>query len=123
MAWVKSSPALIALFDGAVPDRPGVERRQMFGYPAAFANGQLFMGLHEQRFLLRLPDTARSELLAIGATAFEPMPGRSMREYVVLPATVVDDAALLKEWVGQALAHVTAMPPKPAKGQKRAGKR
>ncbi len=45
--WKKSSPALIAYFDKALPDDPRVERRQMFGYPCAFVNGQLFTGLHQ----------------------------------------------------------------------------
>jgi hypothetical protein len=39
--WKKSPPALIAVFDAAIAGRPGVVRRRMFGYPAAFLNGNL----------------------------------------------------------------------------------
>ena len=37
MAWKKSPAALVEAFDAVVP-APPAERRQMFGYPAAFVN-------------------------------------------------------------------------------------
>ena len=41
MAWKKAPAALIDLFGASLPDDPRIERRQMFGYPAAFVNGNL----------------------------------------------------------------------------------
>ena len=46
MAWKKSPPALIETFDAVLPGAPA-ERRLMFGYPAAFVNGNMFMSLFE----------------------------------------------------------------------------
>ena len=39
--WKKSPPELVATFDAAIAGKPGVERRQMFGYPCAFLNGNM----------------------------------------------------------------------------------
>lgn len=38
---------LIHLFDAVLPFGPEIERRKMFGYPAAFLNSHLFAGLHQ----------------------------------------------------------------------------
>ena len=54
MAWKKSPPAPVDTFTRVVPADPSIARRQMFGYPAAFVNGNMFAGLHEARFVLRL---------------------------------------------------------------------
>src|SRR5687767_8704266 len=56
--WRKPDPALVAEFEAALPGLPGAERRQMFGCPCAFVNGQLFAGVHEDRLLVRVPDAA-----------------------------------------------------------------
>jgi hypothetical protein len=81
MKWKKSPPALVERFSSLVP--PPAEQRKMFGYPAAFANGNLFMALHHENLILRLP---REQILKIkGARPFEPMPGRKMKEYIVAP--------------------------------------
>ena len=55
MAWRKSPQSLVDLFDDVVPDRPEMERRQMYVYPAAFVNGDMCMGLNQEDFIVRLP--------------------------------------------------------------------
>jgi hypothetical protein len=85
----------------------------MFGYPAAFAsNGHMFTGLHQDRWIIRLPDGARAELAAAGGTPFAPMPGRPMREYLVLPGAVLADAGALQVWLGRSLAYTEGLPAK-----------
>src|SRR5205823_5011727 len=59
MKMKPSPPKLIALFDDVVPGPPA-ERRKMFGYPAAFVNGHLFMGLFEDVLMLRLGEADRA---------------------------------------------------------------
>jgi TfoX/Sxy family transcriptional regulator of competence genes len=120
MAWEKSSPRLIAAFDALVPPPPA-ERRKMFGYPAAFVNGQLFMGLWQEELMLRLPEGDRSTLQRLGGKPFEPMEGRPMREYVSVPAGLIYDAVRLKPWVDKALAYARSLPPKFA-GKKKTAK-
>jgi TfoX/Sxy family transcriptional regulator of competence genes len=116
MPWKKSPPALIEAFDAALPRDPRAERRSMFGYPCAFVHGQMFTGLHEDRMIVRLDDRGRTELLAIpGAEPFEPLPGRLMKEYVVVPPRIVESGLALREWVERAFAYALSLPPKEKK--------
>ena len=75
-------------FASIVPDHPAVTIRPMFGQLSAFVNGNMFMGIFGEDVLVRLPEEDRAEVLGAGGRVFEPMPGRPMREYVVLPERV-----------------------------------
>jgi len=112
--WAKAPPHLVEAFDVAMNQIAGIERRPMFGYPAAFANGHLVTGLFEDRWMVRLPEDALAELTDAGGAPFEPMAGRPMRGYVTFPPDMVNDPAALRPWLDRALAHVLAMPPKAA---------
>lgn len=95
----------------------------MFGYPAAFVNGYLFAGLFENSMVLKLPAESRSELLKLpGAARFEPVPGRTMGEFVVIPPSVVKNHAQLKPWLGLAYDYVKSLPLKTKKKRIRSGK-
>jgi TfoX/Sxy family transcriptional regulator of competence genes len=117
MKLEKSPQELIELFESVQPGPPA-QARQMFGYPACFVNGNMFMGLHADRFIVRLPEDERAKLTTAGGTAFEPMPGRPMKEYVVLPEAVLKDKRKLKTWIGKALAYGSSLPPKAPKNNK-----
>ncbi len=85
----------------------------MFGYPTGFVGGHLATCLHEHRWVVRLSEDARAELLdEPGAARFEPMPGRPMKEYVVLPEAIVGDRAALDGRVDRAVAFARTLPPK-----------
>jgi TfoX/Sxy family transcriptional regulator of competence genes len=115
--WTKSPPELVEVFEAVFPGPPAVAR-QMFGYPAGFVNGNMFMGLHQHNMVLRLPEGPRAELLAMeGAATFEPMAGRPMKEYVVVPATLLAAPEALEPWVAKALAHGASLPVKAAKAK------
>jgi TfoX/Sxy family transcriptional regulator of competence genes len=121
VAWRKSPPDLIAAFDAALPDDRRVQRRSMFGYPCAFARGNMFTGLHQESLIVRLPEAERARLLRDpGAAVFEPMPGRQMKEYVAVPPEVVEDAEVLRGWMATALDYAASLPAKGPKGAKRA---
>jgi TfoX/Sxy family transcriptional regulator of competence genes len=122
MAWKKSSQGLIDRFDAVFP-APPAERRMMFGYPAGFVNGNMFMGLYQESLVLRLDDKARKELLDGGAKQFEPMKGRPMKEYVVAPAALITDDKGLERRIAQALAFASSLPPKAKKPVKRKAKK
>lgn len=93
--WRKSPPELITAFEAAFPGAPA-ERRQMFGYPAGFVGGNMFTGLFQEDWFVRLGEPKLSTLLKRpGARLFEPMPGRQMKNYVVLPPDTVDDRKTL----------------------------
>ena len=84
----------------------------MFGYPAAFVNGNMATALHQDEWMLRLGEEDRALLAAQGARAFEPMPGRPMREYVVLPKALLRDRRALAGWVRRAVGFTAALPAK-----------
>jgi len=111
-SWGKSPSELVDGFLAETAEIPGLEQRQMFGYPAAFANGHLVTSLYETRWIVRLPEDGIAELMQLGATAFEPMPGRPMRGYVAFPPDMVANPEALRPWLARALAHVLQMPPK-----------
>src|SRR5712691_13008330 len=88
MTMPKPDEASKAYFESLVPDDPRVQSRPMFGNRAAFVNGNMFLALFGSQVAVRLSDQDRAELLEQpGTSAFEPMPGRAMKEYVVLPET------------------------------------
>jgi len=119
MQWRKSPDGLVRRFTAVVPGDPAVERRPMFGYPAAFAGGNLFMSLFQDRMVLRLADADRRAFLKLdGARALEPMPGRSMREYVTVPPAMVTQTAALTPWIGRSLAYAKSLPAKAARGRR-----
>jgi len=95
------------------PGGPGVTRRRLFGQPAVFVNGNLFLGTFGEHVFVRLagPDRARARSEG-GMRPFEPMPGRAMAEYFVLPDTLLNDRRNASEWVRRGLAYVRTLPPK-----------
>lgn len=119
MAWRKSPPALVELFGAVLPDDPRVERRQMFGYPAAFVNGNMFAGLHQESFILRLSEKDRVTMQEKeGADSFMPMPGRIMREYVAIPGHILGDKPAAKRWLKRGFTYAAALPVKVKKPKK-----
>ena len=108
----KPDDASKAFFVSVVPERPDVRVRPMFGNVSAFVNGNMFMGLFGSDLFVRLPDTDRETLVKAGGAPFEPMPGRPMRECVVLPSKWRDQRKRVQEWVKRSLAWAQELPPK-----------
>jgi TfoX/Sxy family transcriptional regulator of competence genes len=111
MTFPSPSDADKAWFVALLPKAPGVTMRPMFGNYAGFVNGNMFLCLFGSQVAVRLDEAGRDELLsAAGSEPFEPVPGRPMREYVVLPAGWRDTAELADEWVGRSLEYAAGMP-------------
>lgn len=90
--FAKSPPELVARFDELAPLAGDADRKLMFGYPVCVLRGNMFMGLHADSLILRLNPADRAEFLdRYDAVLFEPMPGRPMKEYVIVPPAVVGD--------------------------------
>src|SRR5262249_22626636 len=104
-AWVKA-------FDAALADERRVERRKMFGYPAAFVGGNMAAGLHQDGLVLRLGDADRDELLRRGGRPFEPMPGRVMSGFALAPQSFVKNPSELRAWLDRSICHAASMPAK-----------
>ncbi len=120
MKWAKPSPEIIKAFDQRLPKVSGVEKRQMFGYPAGFINGTWFMGcFQENDIVLRLSDKDREEFLKLEqARQFEPMPGRAMREFVVIPSWLMSNPEQMMMWIYRALEYAAQLPPKTKKSKR-----
>ena len=116
--WRKAPAELKERFEAAVAGIEGLEQRQMFGYPAGFIGGNMTTGLHQESWIVRLPEAERQERLDAGWSVFEPMPGRPMREYVALPDEVAADPDQARAWVERAAAYVRGLPPKEPKPRK-----
>ena len=111
--FTRAPDSLVQSFGHAMQDFPMAEQRKMFGYPAAFINGQMFAGLFGDRMMLRLSETDRAKFMAEFETGlFEPMPGRPMKEYVLVPPSVLQAPAVLETWLNRALAYARSLPPK-----------
>jgi len=119
MQWKKTPPELAATFDRAAPKDPKVVRKPMFGYPALFLNGNMFAGTFQDKIVARLPEVERAKALKSGAKQFEPMPGRPMKEYIVVPAADVAKPAALAKWIERARGYAETLPAK-AKPTKKA---
>lgn len=116
--WRKPQPELVDRFHEIVAGIEGIEVRKMFGFPAGFVGGNMAVGLHQESFIVRLPEAERQARLADGWSLFEPMPGRPMREYVALPPEIAADVDAARDWMGRAAAHVRTLPPKEPKARR-----
>jgi hypothetical protein len=126
MQMPKSPPALIERFDAVAADFPEATRRLTFGYPCLYVGGNMVTGLFGESWHVRVGNDDTEELLRLpGARPFEPMPGRPMTGFTLLPEAIVDDDAAVREWVGRAIAHVSTMPvktPKPRTTKRKTAK-
>ncbi len=120
MAWKKNSAERIGLLDEAMRSFPCL-RKVMFGGPAYFVNDNMFAGLCQDSVILRLSPQDREKLLSAhdGATVFEPMPGRPMKEYVVLPESLYSDSTTMLEWLDRSFHYASSLPPKVSTGKKK----
>src|SRR5690348_7361818 len=113
MSWMKAPQSLVDLFAESLPQDPGVERRKMFGCPAAFVRGNMFAGVFQDQVFARVTPAEKADLEArYGPLPFEPMAGRPMKDYVRAPDEVIADEAALAELLARAFAHTAGLPPK-----------
>jgi len=115
----KSPPALVRRFDQLAELVPEATRRPMFGYPSCVLDGNMFMSLFQDKLVLRLGADDREALMTKnGGEPFEPMPGRAMKDYVVVPAGMVNTKRV-EPWVARSLEFARSLPAKAMKAAKR----
>jgi TfoX/Sxy family transcriptional regulator of competence genes len=102
-----------SFFRSMVPKGANITTRPMFGNVAAFLNGNLFMGLYGNDFLLRLPEKDVVALIeGEGASRFEPMKGRPMKGYVLVPRSWRKETGTLQKWIARSMELAGGLPPK-----------
>ncbi len=114
----KADVAVSARFESLIRREPGLEMRPMFGQPAAFLSGHLCVGVFGSDLFFRLgPEDRETASRIPGARAFEPMPGRAMREYVVLPESELKDKDRSRVWLERAVRFARTLPKKTGSGR------
>jgi TfoX N-terminal domain len=117
--FAKSPAELVERFDTVAADFPAAQRRLTFGYPCLYVGGNMVSGLFGSSWHVKLGPNERRELEAIPGTApFEPMPGRPMTGFTLLPPSIIDDDVAIHRWVQRAIEYGATLPPKVPKGKK-----
>jgi len=111
-SFTKSPAELVDRFAAVMDRYPDAQRKKMFGYPAAFVGGNMATGLFAEHWVVRLPDAEIADAKVAGADSFEPMPGRPMKAFVVIPSADVTDDTAIARWVERGLAHAASLPAK-----------
>lgn len=109
---------LAARIRALLSDRDDVAERPMFGGLTFMLGGHMCCGVNRDELIVRL-DPAEEEA-ALGRAHARPMDftGRPMRGFVAVRPEGLKGPAL-KRWVGQAVAHAEALPPKQPAGRRR----
>jgi TfoX/Sxy family transcriptional regulator of competence genes len=89
-------------------------RKAMFGYPVYFVNGNMFSGLFEDKLFLRIPEEMTRSLLArdIELSLLEPMKGRPMKNYRVIPSDLMHDDQAFGKILESSLTYTRTLPEK-----------
>ena len=116
MDW-KKAPEELVQFLSQKMENVNCDYRKMFGYPAYFINGNMFAGIHGEKLFLRLSESDVEEIMNahLNVTCFEPMPGRAMTGYVVLPKPIYSDEKLFDKWLEKSVKYVSTLPSKQKK--------
>jgi hypothetical protein len=113
-AWKKPDPALVERFHAALPAHPEAQPKKMFGYPACFVNGNFFVGMHNDNFVIRLPEDLKAKFPELArAEGFDPMgTGKGMKDWWVLPTRLTRSTASLAAFFEKTFAEVRQLAPK-----------
>lgn len=112
--------ATLTIFTKTCEVIPELKVRKVFGYPCGFVNGYMTVGVYQDDIFVRLPQEGQSTALQLaGAHHLEPMPGRAMKDYVVLPPRICSTPKTLVAWFRQAVDSAMQLPPKKSGGSGR----
>jgi TfoX/Sxy family transcriptional regulator of competence genes len=112
MPWPKPSAEKTQLLEHTLSGMG--ERRQLFGAPCWFTGGNMFTGVFGEDIFIRLSEADRAEASRAGAMPFQPVKGRTMREYAILPAALLAEATLTP-WLKKSYTYTSSLPAKPTK--------
>jgi TfoX/Sxy family transcriptional regulator of competence genes len=100
-------------FRSILPDDIRLTIRPMFGNIAGFVNGNMFTGLYGNDLFVRLSEEDCQELLKNkGTSVFEPMEGRPMKGYILIPRTWRNQPGVIRSWVSRSLDWTSKLPQK-----------
>lgn len=100
----------------ALGDVAGISEKRMMGGTSFFLHGNMIAGAdrpkgRECRFMFRVGKARNDEVAALPGADAMVQGGRRMRGFFFVEAALCDEA-LLKAYLGHALAHARSLPPK-----------
>jgi hypothetical protein len=105
------------LYERLVAGTPGVERKGK-AMPYTSRNGHMFSFLDPAGSMaLRLPPDARDEFLSRYGTTLAEQHGRTLKDYVIVPDSLLERTDELQEWFAQSHGWVGSLKPKPTTRQ------
>lgn len=116
MKFRKSPGETVEFLDELMKDIPG-DRKKMFGYPCYFVNGNMFAGLFADDLFFRVDPEKKASVLKTNPEyrEFEPLPGRIMKEYLVIPDPRNREQKKLYNIILASLEYASALPEKKKK--------
>lgn len=120
MIWKKPSEELSLFLEEKIASF-NVKKKKMFGCPAYFINDNMLAGVFQDDLFIRLSEADRIEIRSRydEAIPFEPIKGRIMKEYVVLPDTLYNNPEKFQEWLNRSFQYVSSLPSKKVKQNKK----
>lgn len=95
-----------------VSSNPGYSERKMFGGMSFIINGNMAVGVNEDKLIVRVGPDAYQEALGKPYASAEDMTGRAINGWVTIaPAGLGDDQAL-QSWVAKGVKYASSLPPK-----------
>ena len=116
MAWKKPSEELSIFLEESIKSFD-VKKKKMFGCPVFFSNDNMLTGVFENDIFIRLSEKDRKKIISENdeVIQFEPLKGRVMKEYVILPDHLYNDPETFQELLNLSYKYVSSLPSKKAK--------
>ena len=113
MAWKKPSLELTVYLEDKLSAFE-CQKRTMFGCPSYFVNGNMMAGVFQEDIFIRLSEADRKDisLSSDEVAPFEPIKGRKLKEYVVLPDSIYNDLDKFGIWLERSYNYVSSVPAK-----------
>ncbi|QCR20395.1 TfoX/Sxy family protein [Agrococcus sp. SGAir0287] len=106
-------PSLVERIRPLLAEHEPVDERRMFGGLAFLVHGHMAVCVSGQGGLMvRVRDDERDALLALDGAGEMVMSGRPSRTWLRVQGPVLDDDAVLAEWVERGLEVIDDLPPK-----------
>jgi TfoX/Sxy family transcriptional regulator of competence genes len=106
------SEALADRIRQALGRRRGLAEKKMFGGVGFLLQGHLCVGVWKTSLIVRLDPAEAEEMLKQPHARVFDITGRPMKGWLLVDAEGLESDAQLSEWIGRAVAFVTALPAK-----------
>ncbi len=116
MAWTKPNEELSRFLEESISSFD-VKKKKMFGCPVYFASDNMVAGVFGNDIFIRLSGEDKKKIISENdeIMPFEPVKGRIMKEYVILPDSIYNDPEKFPELLRISYDHASSLPGKQKK--------